>query len=87
MSKAFPRYFDSRRVLPILPGWLPDDLVRSDSIVPMGHDGDSVIVAVLETCTDETLDKVRFVGYSDIRVAVVPEAAMAYALARYLSKP
>jgi hypothetical protein len=86
MRDAYPRYFDSRRILPILPGWLPDDVARSESVVPIGRDGDSVIVAVLEACTDETLDKVRFTGNSEIRVAIVSEEAMAYALARYVTK-
>lgn len=86
MSDTYPRYFDSRRVLPILPGWLPDDVARSESVVPIGRDGDSVVVAVLDACTDETLDKVRFIGNSEIKVAIVSREAMTYALARYVAK-
>ena len=62
----------------------PDDVVESNSVVPMGLEGDVLIVAVLESCEDGTLCKIRFICNCELRVFVVTEAAMAYATQRYV---
>ena len=38
MSEQYPREFDARRVLPLLPNIFAKDMVQSDSIIPMGLD-------------------------------------------------
>jgi hypothetical protein len=84
MDEEHPREFDSRRVLPLASGVLPVRLVRSDSVVPIDLDADGrLTLGVLESCTDETLDKVRFVCNRELKVVVVSKEAMAYAIERY----
>lgn len=87
MSDEFPREFDARPVLPVLLGALPDKVVKSDSVVPIGKKGRVLVVAVLESCGDEVLEKVRFIWNGDLKVVVVAESAMAYAIQRYLATP
>jgi hypothetical protein len=86
MSDEFPRQFDDRQILPVLLGALPANVVESDSVVPMGLEGERLIVGVLDSCEGEILDKVRFIWNRDIKVVVVTQAAMSYAIQRYLAK-
>jgi hypothetical protein len=86
MSDEFPREFDDRQVLPVLLGALPTNVVESESIVPMGLEGERLIVGVLDSCEEEILEKVRFISNRDIKVVVVTQAAMSYAMQRYLAK-
>jgi hypothetical protein len=84
MSERVPRPFDERAVLPVLLGALPDNVVKSD-VVPIGMDGECLVAAVLESCDDDMLDKVRFICNREIKFVVVSEAAMEYAVQRYFS--
>jgi len=86
MSLEFPRQIDHRPVLPVLLGALPNDLVKSDSIVPIGAEDGRLIVGVLDSCDDEVLAKVRFICNRELKVVVVTEGAMDYAIQRYLAK-
>jgi len=85
MSEQYPREFDARRVLPLLPNISAKGMVQSDSIIPMGLDADGrLIVGVLESCTDDVLDKAVFLSNRELNVVVVSEEAMAYAIHRYV---
>src|SRR5258708_6305757 len=83
-QQGFSREFDARRVLPVLPGWLPTDFVQHNSVVPIGEEPGRLTVAVLDSCTDDTLEKVRFILNRDLIVVVVTAEAMAYAIQRYV---
>ena len=54
-------------------------------LVPIGKEGNLLVVAVLESCDDEVLQKVRFIWNGDLKVKVVTESAMGYAIQRYLA--
>src|SRR5579863_4089030 len=85
MSEQYPREFDERRVLPLLPDIFTKDMVQSDSIIPIGLAADGrLIVGVLESCTDDVLDKAVFLSNRELNVVVVSEEAMAYAIHRYV---
>ena len=88
MSDRYPREFDARRILPLVSGMLPGSLVRADSVVPIELDADGrLTVGVLESCNDETLDKVVFVCNRELKVVVVSEEAMVYAVERHALLP
>jgi hypothetical protein len=86
MSRQHPRKFDARRVLPIVPGLLPDEVVKSASVVPIVAEDGSNALAALESCDDETLERVRFICNRELNVVVVAEEAMRYAIERYCSQ-
>lgn len=80
------REFDSRRVLPVILGLLPADVVKSDFVVPISSAEGQLAMAVLENCDDAILDKAQFICNKDFTVAVVTEAAMRYAIERYCAQ-
>lgn len=86
MSELYPQRFDARRILPILPGWLPEHAVQMLKVVPIGLEDDCLVMAVLESCTDKILDLVRFMCNKEIKVVVVTQEAMEYAVHRYVLK-
>jgi hypothetical protein len=88
MSKQFPFQYDDvdlfRRIIsPDALGMLPEYMIRADSILPIGFEGDVLLVAVLESCEDETLEKAQFICNREIMVFVVPERAMSHAMQRH----
>src|SRR5690242_15553769 len=87
MSERYPREFDERRVLPLVLGFLPVDVVKSDSVVPVTTGDGSLGMAVLEACDDDTLDKVLFIGNREFGVLEVKPEALQYAIERYCSQP
>jgi len=85
MDKELPNEFDPRRVLPIVPGVFSKEMVLADSVVPIGFDDDGcLIIAAPEPCEEEVLDKARFVANREIKVVLVSDEAMAYAVQRYV---
>ena len=83
---GFSREFDGRRVLPVLPGILPAELVQAVPVVPFAHDGNRLVVAVLESFPDEFVDKIRFIANKELKIVVVSAEAMDYAVQRYVLK-
>jgi hypothetical protein len=63
---------------------IPARIARAEPIIPIGLlENGALSVAVLESCTDETLDKAAFIVNRRIHAYVVSESAMAYGLQRY----
>jgi len=70
----------------VLPELLPEYAVQKYNVVPIELEGDCVVMAVLDSCIDETLDLIRFMCNREIKVAVVTQEAMEYAVQRYVLK-
>ena len=80
-------HYDHRRVLPVVPNLLPDEMVQTVPVVPIALERGKMIVAVLESLDDGILDRIRFIGNRDIEsVAIVTAEAMAYAVQRHSLK-
>ncbi len=86
MSERYPRQFDQRRVLPLVLGFLPIDVVRSNSVVPIKTEEGGLGMAVPEGCDDETLDNVLFIGNKEFNAVVVTNEALKYAIERYCAQ-
>ena len=64
---------------------IPAKTARSEPIISIDLKDGTLSVAVLESCTEETLDKAVFIVNRPVHAYIVSKSAMAYALQRYFS--
>jgi hypothetical protein len=83
MRESTGNEFDPRHVLPILPDLFPIKMVKHDCVVPMEVDADGcLIVAAVKPCSEEVIGKAQFVSNRQVKVVLVSEESIAYAIQR-----